>query len=185
MSISKLIDQLREDAAQDVPPFGAESIALARRLGTEAADLLLQEIKNQGNTAFLALEALREADPGAYRAIASRERANIYVDALKNNVFYNAWGLPRYQLTATAQALFDLGEAAVEALKPLLADERTAPLSGSEDATTSTMYGNRVCDYAWVFISEIQHRSYNYSQNPVERDRDIAALRRELQDTTQ
>lgn len=185
MSISKLIAQLQEDAAQDVPPFGAESVEVARRLGTEATSLLIQEIENRGATAFLALEALREANPDAYRAIAPHERADIYVDALKNNLFYNAWGLPVYQLTATARALIDLGKDAVEALKPLLSERREAPLSGSQDATTSTMYGNRVCDYAWVLISEIKRRPYVYSQNPVERDRDIEALREELQDTTQ
>ena len=185
MSISKLIVQLQEDAAQEMPPFGAESVEMARRLGTEATSLLLQEVKNHGSTAFLALEALREADPKHYRSIATRERTDIYVDALKRNLFFNAWGLPGYQLTTTAHALIDLGKNAVEALKPLLSDGRTAPLSGSQDATTSTMYGNRVCDYAWVFISEIQRRPYNYSQNPVERDRDIEVLRQETQDTTQ
>jgi hypothetical protein len=181
VSLSKLATQLKNDASQAVPPFGAESIQMARRLGPQATSLLIHEVKNRGDTALLALEALREADPAGYNSLATRERANIYVDSLKNSLFYNAWGLPGYQLTATAHALIALGEDAVAALQPLLSDRRPAPLSGSQDATTSTMYGNRLCDYAWGLISEIERRPYVYSQNPAERDRAIEALRQELQ----
>jgi hypothetical protein len=180
MDVSTLVKQLKEDAAQAMPPFGAESVKMARELGSEATGLLLPEIEARGETALLALEALREADLARYASLGGRERADIYVDALKNNVFYNAWGLPRYQLTPTARALIALGEDAVMALKPLLSDCRPAPLSGSEDATTSTMYGNRLCDYAWVLISEIMRRPYVYAQDPAERDRAIEALLQEL-----
>ena len=109
-----------------------------------------------------------------------QERADIYVDALKNSLFYNAWGLPGYQLTVTAHALIDLEEKATEALRPLLTDYRLAPLSGSEDATTSTMYGNRICDYAWVLICEIRGRPYEYLESPSERDQEIEKLRQDL-----
>jgi hypothetical protein len=184
VELSRLETQLQEDAAQGVPPFGAASLKMARELGPKATSLLLDEIKAHGNTAFLALEALREADPARYNSLTARERVDIYVDALRNSSFYNAWGPPGYQLTATAHALIDLGEDAVAALKPLLSDPQEAPLSGSEDATTSTMYGNRLCDYAWVLISEIMRRPYVYSQDPAERDQAIQALSQELQDKT-
>jgi hypothetical protein len=39
------------------------------------------------------------------------------------------------------------------------------------------MYANRICDYAWVLISEILGRPYVYAQDPAERDRQIAELR--------
>lgn len=180
MQIPILSTQLQEDVTQAVPPFGAESIKIARRLGTAATSFLLEQIRTQGNTAFLALEALRVADQDAYNHLPGRERAEIYVNALRNNVFYNSWGLPGYQLSDTSYALISLKEDAVPLLIPLLSDQRPAPLSGSEDATTSTMYENRVCDYAWVFISEIREQSYTYSQHPVERDRAIETLRQEL-----
>jgi hypothetical protein len=181
MQQSNLAVQLREDTVRAVPPFGADSIKIARGLGSEATSLLLQEVKARGNTAFLALEALREADPVAYNALSVRERAEVYVDALKSSLFYNAWGLPGYQLTPTAKALINLGDDAVWVLEPLLRDQRPAPLSGSQDATTSSMYKNRICDYAWVLISEIEHRPYIYSQDPTERDRAIAVLLQRLQ----
>jgi len=184
MQISSLLKQLQEDAAQAVPPFGAESVKIASELGSEATDLLLPEIEARGETALLALEALREADPARYASLVGSERANIYVDALKNNVFYNAWGSPAHQLTSTARALIALGQDAVAALKPLLTDCRPARLEGSQDATTSTMYRNRLCDYAWVFISEIMGRPYVYAQDPAERERAIQALRQELQEET-
>lgn len=180
MQIQKLETQLLEDAAKDVPPFGAESIKLARQLGSDATSFLLTQIEAQGNIAFLSLEALREADRETYNSLPSQMRAEVYVNTLEKNIFYNAWGLPRYKLTATSNALIALGEEAIPVLKPLLADKRLAPLAGSQDATTSEMYGNRVCDYAWVFISEIKGRSYTYSQNPVERDLEIERLQQEL-----
>jgi hypothetical protein len=183
MQLTKLATQLREDARQAVPPFGAESIQMARELGPQAADLLLEEIDAHEETAFLALEALREADAAAYASLVASERARIYASELKNNLFYNAWGLPGYQLTSTAHALIELGDYAVTVLKPLLADKRPAPLSGSQDATTSSMYGNRVCDYAWVLISEIGNQRYVYFRDPAERDLAIEALRRGLAET--
>ena len=144
---------------------------------------MLQEVQARGNTTFLALEALREADPVAYNALSIRERAEIYVDALKNSICYNAWGLPGYHLTPTAQALINLRDDAISVLEPLLGDKRPAPLSGSQDATTSTMYKNRVCDYAWVLINEIEHRPYIYFQDPAERDRFIAMMIQRLRDS--
>ncbi len=181
MDLSKLATQLKEDAAQAVPPSGADSIEMARRLGPQARNLLLHEIRARDYPTFLALEALRQADPSGYNSIAASERADIYVDALKSSLFYNAWGLPGHPLSDTAHALIALGEDAVARLKPLLSDQRPAILSGSKDATASTMYGNRLSDYAWVLINEIKRRPYVYAQDPAARDRAIEALRQELQ----
>jgi hypothetical protein len=170
MQQSELAKQLDSDAAREVPPFGAESIETARQQGAAATDILLEHVNARGATAFLALEALREANPNAYHSLPARERAEIYVNALRTNTFFNAWGLPGYQLTETARALVALGDEAVAALKPLLADKREAPLSGSQDATTSDAYGNRICDYAWVLLSEIKHLPYTYFKDSNQRD---------------
>ena len=177
MSLPELLIQLQQDAAQAVPAFGAESVRLARLLGGAATDLLLEQIGARGDTAFLALEALRVGDPAAYDAIPSTERAEIYAATLRTNVFYNTWGLPGHQLTETTRAFLALKDDAIALLLPLLADRRPAPLAGSRDATASSAYKNRVCDYAWVFICEIRQRPYTYSQDPEERDRSIEELR--------
>jgi hypothetical protein len=180
MQIAQLAAELEQDAVRAVPPFGAKSIQSARQLGSNATGMLLDHIRGQGDTAFLALEALREADPPAFGSLSTSLRARIYVDALAGSTFFNAWGLPGYQLTPTAHALAALDDAAVAALKPLLVDDRPAPLAGSEDATTSQMYRNRVRDYAWALINEAGRRPYHYSQDPAQRDRDIASLLKEL-----
>src|SRR4051812_20877816 len=108
MQESELQKLLREDTAQDVPPFAADSIKLARRMGRAASDSLLEQIKAQGKTGFLALEALREADPDAYHSLPVRLRADIYGEALRTGSFYNTWGVPGYQLTDTARAFIAL-----------------------------------------------------------------------------
>ena len=182
MQIPKLSAQLQADVIHAAPPFGAESIKIARQMGSAATNFLLEQIQAQGDTAFLALEALRVANPDAYAALPVRERASTYRSALQTNIFYNSWGLPGYQLTDTSQALISLGEEAIPVFQPLLSDQRLAPLEGSQDATTSTAYGNRICDYAWVFIQEIRGQPYTYAENPSERDREIEKLQRELKE---
>lgn len=146
-----------------------------------ATGLLLEKVFAGRPSAFIALEALRESDPRAFCQIPVRQRAEIYVAELRRNIFFNAWGLPGHMLTPTSQALIALGEDAVPALAPLLADTSEAPLHGSEDATTSSAYGNRICDYAWVFISEIRNLKYDYSERPADRDPAIESLRRSLE----
>ncbi|HWU88968.1 MAG TPA: hypothetical protein VN253_16995, partial [Kofleriaceae bacterium] len=178
--LSSLANSLQQDAAREVPPFGADSVKLARRLGPTAAGMLAQKVQARGTDAFLALEALRAADPAGYAARPATERAAVYVAALQRNAYFNSWGQPGMSLTETAHAFAALGEDAVSVLAPLLGDKRDAPSSGSQDATLSRMNGNRVCDYAWVLINEARGKDYAYASSPVERDREIAAMRASL-----
>lgn len=179
MEISDLKMQLQKDAELEVPPFGSDAIRIALELGSNATELLVQEISSKGRTSFLALEALRECNFKAYNLIPVGERAEIYANALKKSRFFNAWGLPSHQLTSTSNALISLGDKAIMQLKPLLRDRRDAPLEGSQDATTSAIYRNRVCDYAMLFISKIKGTRYTYFEDPVERDKTIETLWRE------
>lgn len=153
---------------------------MARDAGPTAAPLLLAEVEAEGSASFLALEALRAADEHSWESVAPGMRAHIYAEALRRNVFFNAWGLPGYQLSDTSAAFASLGGAAVAALLPLLDDRREAPLSGSQDATTSKSYGNRVCDYAWILACDALRRRCIYFRDPRERDVAIAAMRSEL-----
>lgn len=180
MTPETLARQLERETETGMPPFGADSIATARSLGSRATEQLLARIAARDRTAFLSLEALRGADPDAYRALSDRDKALIYAGQLAGNTFFNSWGVPGYQLTDTSAALIATGRDGIAALQPLLDDTREAPLSGSQDATTSAMYANRICDYAWVLISEILGRPYIYAQDPAERDRQIAELRAAL-----
>ena len=180
MSASKLEKQLFEDTNLEVPPFGAESIKIAHKMGSEATNTLLTQIKKNGKTAFLALEALRASDNETYNSLSVPQKAEIYINNLQHSTFYNAWGVPGYQLTGTSNALISMGEAIIPFLSPLLENKLPALLSGSQDATTSSIYKNRICDYAWIFIIEIKHRQYSYHKTPEERDEDIRKLLLEL-----
>lgn len=178
--LATLPASLQADVAHDIPPFGASSVKLARQLGPAATGVLLPRVRGHGPDAFLALEALRAADAAGYAALPADERAAIYTAALQRNAYFNSWGQPGQALTDTAHAFAALGDAAVRALTPLLADQRDAPSSGSRDATASANHRNRVCDYAWVLISEARHADYVYAPSPADRDREIAAMRARL-----
>ncbi|HET8756365.1 MAG TPA: hypothetical protein VFM58_10160 [Solirubrobacteraceae bacterium] len=172
----QLSAMLAREAAMGMPPEGSDSVARARALGSAATAQLEEEMSSGGVHALLALEALRAADPDAYATIPAAERAAVYAEALAASQSFNAWGLPGFALTDTSRAVVALGPDAVAALRPLLADERPAPLFGSQDATTSAAYGNRVRDYAFVLIAEILGLAYEYDESPADRDRQIAAL---------
>lgn len=171
---------LSDDAARELPPFGADSVRRARTLGPAATPVLQAHVQARGDDALLALEALRVADPAGYQAQPGAARAAIYVAALGKGRYFNTWGQPGMALTDTARALAALGNDAVAALAPLLADQRPAPSSGSQDATLAQMNGNRVCDYAWVLIHEARGTEYVYASAPADRDREISALRAAL-----
>jgi len=178
--LTALATSLQQDAALDVPPFGAPSLELARKIGPPASTLLVERVQARGPDALLALEALRVADPAGYAAQPAAARAQVYAAALQRNAFFNTWGQPSGPLSETSRAFAALGEPAVAVLAPLLDDPRAAPSSGSQDATLSKLNGNRVCDYAWVLISEARHAPYGYLTSPADRDQDIAAMRASL-----
>lgn len=139
--LAALATSLQQDAARDVPPFGAASVQQARTLGAKAGPLLVEHVRARGRDALLALEALRAADPAGYAALPATERAEIYAQALQHATFFNTWGQPGNKLSETAHAFAALGDPAVAALAPLLDDRRPAPSSGSQEATLSQMNG--------------------------------------------
>jgi hypothetical protein len=178
---SELDAQLERDSESQVPAFAATSVKLAREGGEKTTDFLLEKIHSGRPSAFIALEALREADVRSFDRIEAQERAAIYAAELRRNTYFNGWGLPGFYLTPTATALIGLREEAVAALAGSLNDTEPALLTGSEEATTSKIFGNRICDYAWVFINEIRGIAYAYSQHPADRDKGIKSLLRSLE----
>jgi hypothetical protein len=180
MELAELNALIDRETADEIPPFGARSVAVARELGERATGLLLEKIRGGDDSAFLSLEGLRESDPGAFDRLPADCRAKVYARALGRNTFFNAWGMPSTGLTATSRALIALGEAAVSVLTPLLSNRSEAPLEGSREATASNIYHNRICDYAWALISEVRNLPYEYSQDPADRDRQMTSLEASL-----
>lgn len=173
--IEAMLAELRREAVEQMPPFSARSIATAREIGPTASAALIAEL-DRDESAFLAVEALREADPVTWEALVPERRAAIYARALAGSVMFNAWGLPGRALTGTSRAFASLGNAAVPVLVPLLGRHDEAPLEGSRDATAARVQRNRIRDYAWVLLCEALRRPYDYDDDPAVRDRAIDEL---------
>jgi hypothetical protein len=93
-------------------------------------------------------------------------------------VFYNDWGYLEPGGShdgEAARALLELGPAAANCLRPLLADRSTAPLFGSEEATLSSLYGYRRCDFAYRYLVKLRGGDPAFDRDPAQRDRAIAA----------
>jgi hypothetical protein len=73
-----------------------------------------------------------------------------------------------------AKALLELGDVAVSCLRPLLADSSAAPLFGSEEATLSSLYKYRRCDFAYRYLVKLRGGEPTFDRDPAERDRVIA-----------
>jgi hypothetical protein len=170
--IEDLIRLIRDDATGDLPPLASGGVARAQELGSRAAFALLEEIRRGGPSQFLALEALRVADPAAYESLPAQDRAAIYARTLAGSGVFNVWGLPTAP-SDTARALTTLGDAAARALAPLLHDERAARLIGSKPSTISQLEHYRVRDYAWAFICLATGRICPWNRDPRIRDEHI------------
>lgn len=158
-----------------------ESRSLSSGLGDEAAAMARVRIEAQpGYEWYHALFALRRGHGALHAALPPAIRAKVLCDALTHLVFYNDWGYldPSGSHDGeAATALLELGDAAVACLRPLLADRTPAPLYGSEDATMSSMYKYRRCDFAYRYLIKLRGGEPRFAADPAERDRLIDAER--------
>lgn len=162
---------LEESATFQGQTLAADETAEARRVVDESADY----------TRYHVLMALRRDWPDSYAAIPADARARVLVGALEHVTWLNdfgylepdgAWDGP------AAQALIETGPAARGPLASVLGDARPAPLSGSEMATMSAMYGYRRSDFAYRYLSlSLGDDPAVFDADLAERDRRIAALR--------
>lgn len=138
------------------------------------------------------LPALREvADSnlegalGALRVLAKRApserfspaaKAILYATALQGESDFARWGLispSGFLPGACGRELLELGAGVAGPLRPLLSDRRRAKIAGSE---VNRIQGDRVCDYAWIFLAEIFDRPLSYAPDPSQRDPQIREL---------
>jgi hypothetical protein len=124
-----------------------------------------------------ALGALRVLDRLAPEARAPKEgRAIVYATALEAETEFSRWGLmsPSGFLPGVyGRELLELGPAAAPYLGRLLADRRRAPVFGSD---VNRIQGDRVCDYAWIFLATVFDRPLSYAPDPSRRDPQIREL---------
>jgi hypothetical protein len=138
----------------------------------------------QDHSAYHVLFLLRRSFPEAYRNLPGAVKAPVLCDALSHLTFFNDWGYLAPDEShdgEAAQALLELGKAALPCLTPLLDESRAAPLFGSETATMSSVYKYRINDFAYRYISKILDRDPTFAADPQARDADIARLKTELQ----
>jgi hypothetical protein len=136
---------------------------------------------NPAANALLLLLALRREAPDAYASIPADARAHVLAAALRERALLNDFGWIGERGAGhdreAGQAVLELGEAAVPALRPLLDDRSEAPLEGSEEATLAEELGLRRADFAYRFLARILGREPEFDNDPAVRDEQIARLR--------
>jgi len=139
-------------------------------------------------TSYHLLWALRQASPAMYQGLLNALKARVLADALAHVDAMNDWGYLDPSGShdgSAAQALLSLGCAAVEPLVPLLADDRPAPLFGSEPAALSHLYRYRRKDFAYRYLSLLTGSAPAFDADPAMRDVAIERLAATLRQTNE
>jgi hypothetical protein len=142
-------------------------------------------------TSFFVLLAVRKYYPASYKRVPNGVKIAILCSALKNRHCLNDFGnLDADDPTDTAinndgaKALLETGKQALKCLRPILDDDRSAPLSGSDEAAASSLYKYRRKDYAYRYASLILGETPVFRADPKRRDKDIENLKAELKKAT-
>lgn len=182
--MSALVETLVADGESETP-LGLSDGYRSGEFDASSAQAATDQIRAHPDASSLVLLlALRRHAPDAYAQLPADTRAQVLVRALRDLRFLDdfSWMEPDghgWDSTA-AQALLELGDAAVPPLVDLLDDDRPAPLSGSEPATMSHVYGYRRSDFAFRYLNKLLQRDASFAASPAERDGAIAALREQL-----
>ena len=177
--LTDTVEKLIADSKKKLTLMESKTLTNAK-LGPEdvrAAQDYIKEHKDY--TSYHLLFAL---PPDDYKKIPNATKADILVSALGHLIFLNDWGhLPAAHYDGKpAKALLETKKEAIAPLKGLLDDRSEAPFCGSKDATTSSSYGYRRCDFAYRYLSLILGRTPAFPTSPEERDKLIARLKEEL-----
>ena len=175
MSVRDLVAEMEADSERGLEPFNSMAVReLVTREGEAAAELA--SLLGRDPTSLLGLMALRQMDQKIYEELAPEQRLSILIDALSHSEYFNTWGIPDLYWEDAAQAVIELGNDAETALKPLLGDQRAAPVWGEEEFAHYELYQYRVADYALALTLAIRHDESPIPQAPADRDKMIGAL---------
>lgn len=107
-------------------------------------------------------------------------KAILYVTAFEREENFIRWGViskTGIQTAVYGAEMMELKTAVIPYLRKSLANRRRAPVRGEEAAERSNRrYGDRVCDYAWVFLADLLGRPMTYREEPYDRDPQIHEL---------
>ena len=151
-----------------------EATAEFRRLGPEHVPALREETDAGGPRALGALRVLGKLAPR--ERFTPDARAILYTAALARENDFTRWGViaPTGFLPGVyGQELLDLGRTSTSYLRPLLRDRRRAP---TPREAAGRIQGDRVCDYAWIFLATLYDRPLAYHPEPSARDEQIRQI---------
>ena len=181
--MTRPVDDLVAEAAQGLPAMKSQTVAAAELTDADRDAAVAYAEAHPDHTAYLVLIALRRRDVAGYRRIPDATKAAILACALAHLTLLNDWGYldPAGSHDGEAAvALLELGPAAIIKLRPLLGNERSAPLFGSEPATLSSSFGYRRKDFAYRYICMLRGREPAFDADPAVRDAAIERLQADL-----
>lgn len=154
-----------------------ESTPEFARLKDDQVPILREIADANGEHALMAMRVLLKRAPGERFTPAAK--AILYWSAFQREVQFNRWGViskSGFLPGVYGHELLALGEIAAPYLRKSLQDRRRAPVHGVEEERTSRIQGDRVCDYAWVFLATMFDRPLAYHEDPRLRDPQIRDL---------
>ena len=152
-----------------------EKTAEVSRMGAAHVPLLREIADANGPQALMAYRVLRGLAPA--ERFSDAAKAILYVTAFERETNFARWGslskggiLPGVY----GDELMATGEAAVPHLRKSLFDRRRARVQfGDREEAANRAQGDRVCDYAWIMLSTILRRPFDYVDEQDRRDLQI------------
>jgi len=151
-----------------------EKAAVFARIGASRAPHLRELADANGEHALGAMRALARLAPAETFTVEAK--AILYVTALGRERNFTRWGVisrSGFLPGVYGAELLALKAASLPYLRKLLTDTRRARVFGGEGERTNAAQGDRVCDYAWVFLVTILDRPLGYHPEPDRRDPQI------------
>ncbi|NUN14559.1 MAG: hypothetical protein HUU55_13095 [Myxococcales bacterium] len=149
-------------------------------------ELALLQVATSGNTSlrrrFGAVEALFQGQWTQFRhdPLMASAVAHVMAAAIADDGIHNRWGLPGHFVGRTGKHLLSLPHGIITALSPLLDNNKLLEIVGSETATTQTVSKYRVADLAAYLLSIHLNLPWVDSPKTMDRDRQIAELKKNL-----
>ena len=154
-----------------------ESTPEVARLRDDHVPVLRDIADSNGEHALMALRVLMRRAPRDLFTPAAK--AIIYWTAFQRDDRFNRWGIistSGFVPGVYGHELLALGPAVAPYLQRSLRDTRRAPVVGVEEERTSRIHGDRVCDYAWIFLATMFDRPLAYNPDSRHRDPQIREL---------
>ncbi len=154
-----------------------EKTAPYARLGPAHVPCLREVADSNGELGLPAMRVIARLRPE--ERFSDAARAILYATALGREQNFARWGSiskSGFLPGVYGVELLRLKAAAVPYLRKLLSDKRRARVAGGEAEAVNAVQGDRVCDYAWVFLATILDRPLAYHPDPDKRDPQILEL---------